>query len=53
MMPMGPSLGVKGSLVSSSKDIIINSKQNAKVFPKLVNAILIMSQPEKLSRKSE
>ena len=43
MMLTGPSLPMKGSLVSSSKAIIINGKQNAKVFPKPVNAILIMS----------
>ena len=43
MMPMGPSPHMKGSLVSSSKAIIINGKQNAKVFPKPVNAIPIMS----------
>ena len=53
MMPTGPSPRVKGSLVSSSKAIIINGKQNANVFPEPVNAIPIMSRPEKLSRKSE
>jgi hypothetical protein len=51
MIPTGPSPRSKGRRTSSSKAIIINGKQNAKVFPDPVKAIPIMSRPEKLMQE--
>lgn len=48
MTPTGPSPRIKGSFVSSSMAIMMSGKQKARVFPEPVNAMPIMSRPEKL-----